>query len=105
MIAGAESWVDMALYGQNKADWLSPTWRWPSTSPPLAGPGADDMQRALIAATVEGTAHRLAINGDDLSIHANGKGLRPGCETTLKILWVDQHEDTAEGVMGRNAVR
>src|ERR1700692_381348 len=72
---------------------------------PLARAGADDMQRALIAATVEGTAHRLAIDGDDLPIHANRKGLRPGCETTLKIRWVDQHEDTAEGVMGRNAVR
>src|SRR5258707_15226824 len=63
------------------------------------------MQRALIAATVEGTAHRLAINGDGLPIHANRKGLRPGGETTLKILWGDQHEDTAEGVMRRNAVR
>src|SRR6202166_1852396 len=58
---------------------------------PLAGRGADDMQWALIAATVEGTAHRLAINGDDLPIHANRKGLRPGCETTLKILWVESN--------------
>jgi len=55
--------------------------------PPLAGPGADDMQRALIAATVEGTAHRLAINGDDLPIHANRKGLRPGCEPAGAYTW------------------
>jgi predicted transposase YbfD/YdcC len=33
VIAGAESWVDMALYGQNKADWLSTFLRLPNGIP------------------------------------------------------------------------
>jgi hypothetical protein len=45
------------------------------------------------------------MDNDDLPIHTNRKGLRTSFETSLKILWVDQYEDTSEGVMGRNAVR
>jgi hypothetical protein len=66
--------------------------------PPLAGPGADDMQRALIAYDRRNRAPSCH-HWRRPPIRANRKGLRPGCETTLKILWVDQHEDTAEGVM------
>jgi hypothetical protein len=62
------------------------------------------MQGALIAATVEGAADGLAVDRDGLSIWALSKGLGPGGEATFEVLRVDQHKNTPERVMGRNAV-
>ena len=66
--------------------------------------GADQVQRPLRPAAVEGAAQRLAVNRHDLPIEGLGKGLRPGTEAGLEGVWIDQHEDAPEGVVRGNAV-
>src|SRR5688572_1520531 len=72
--------------------------------PLLAGPGADQVQRPLRPAAVEGAAQRLAVDRHDLAVDGLGKGLGPGAEAGLEGVRVDQHEDPPEGVVRGNAV-
>src|SRR6187397_2527966 len=78
---------------------LPSTTRWPALLT-----GADQVQRPLRPAAVEGAAQRLAINRHDLAVEGLGKGLGPGAEAGLEGVRIDQHEDPPEGVVRGNAV-
>ncbi len=51
---------------------------WTQHQTPLAGPGADQMQRRLLPAPVEGTAQRLAVDGHHLPFAGGGEHADPG---------------------------
>ena len=78
---------------------LPSTTRWPALLT-----GADQVQRPLRPAAVEGAAQGFAVNGHDLPIDGLGTGLRPGAEAGLEGVRIDQPEDPPEGVVRGNAV-
>jgi hypothetical protein len=49
----------------------------PKRQPLLTGPGANDMERALLSTVIKRTAHGLAINGDHLALELGGQRLGP----------------------------
>ena len=79
---------------------LSFTRRWPNQTP-LAGPGADPMQRPLRPAPVEGTAQCLAIGGHDLRL-AGATGATSGARVLAQAV---KHTSKAAGSISMNIRR
>lgn len=72
--------------------------------PAIARPGADQVQRLLGPAAVEGPTHGLAVDCHHLTVDGCSIRVRPGREAGLEGVRVDQHKDAPEGVVGRDAV-
>jgi hypothetical protein len=64
VIAGAESWVDMALYGQNKADWLSTFLRLPNGIP-----AHDTFRRVFMLIDPEGIPEAACLSNSDFAFN------------------------------------
>ena len=63
------------------------------------------MNRAAPARGVEAAPDGLPVDGDVLARAGLGDGFDPLAESLLKLVGVERGEDTAEGVMRRDAVR
>lgn len=70
----------------------------------LAGPGADQMQRAGPCTTVERAADGLAVDRHHL-VDPGGKGCHEPPEASLKRFGVQQAEQAGEGIVTRDAAR
>ena len=72
----------------------------------LDGPIIDHMDGGFARSRIVGTPKGFAIERDDLPFvgQFRGQRLNPRGETILEVLGRDPGEDTAEGVMRRNAV-
>jgi hypothetical protein len=73
--------------------------------PPLARPGADQVERAAFVATAAGAPHGLAVDRHHLALDPARQGLRPPGEAGLERVRIDEHEHPAEGVVRGDAVR
>jgi hypothetical protein len=71
----------------------------PQHKPLFTGPGADPVQRGLLASPVEGAADRLAIDRHDLVLAQRGDPLRPRGEAGLEGVGINQYEHPPKGVM------
>src|SRR3954468_9760944 len=71
----------------------------------ITGPGADQMQRAVIVAAAAGAPDGLAVNRHHLALALARQGLCPSYEAALERVRFDQHEDPPERVVRGNTVR
>ncbi|MBL8799001.1 MAG: hypothetical protein JNM56_34265 [Planctomycetia bacterium] len=62
------------------------------------------MQRASAAGAIEGTAQRLAIDGEDAAGGGLDQGIDPLVKALLKGGRVEEGEDAPQGVMGGDAM-
>ena len=68
-------------------------------------PGTDDMKRALATATIERSAHRLAIDRNNLPLKVSDQILKDGRDGSTELLRTDRLEDSPKCVLTRHAVR
>jgi hypothetical protein len=68
----------------------------------LAAPGADHVQRRLVAGPIERTAQHLAVDGDN-ALDGIGKPPHEALENRAELLGVKQAEQAAEGVVAGQA--
>src|SRR3954465_2740943 len=73
--------------------------------PLITGPGADQVQRAVIVAAAAGAPDGLAVNRHHLTLHLTRQGLCPAREAALERVRIDQHEDPPERIVRGNTVR
>src|SRR3954463_8026564 len=73
--------------------------------PLITGPGADQVQRAVIVAAAAGAPDGLAVNRHHLTLHLTRQGLCPAREAALERVRIDQHEDPPERTVRGNTVR
>ena len=70
----------------------------------LGSPGADHVNGSFLPRPVIGASRGLAVNGHHLAGEQFRNGLGPGHEGILQLHWVEAGKDSAEGVVGWNAV-
>src|ERR671916_584375 len=71
----------------------------------ITGPGADQMERAVIVAAAARAPHGLAVDRHHVALDLARQGPRPPREAGLERVRVDQHEDPPERVVRGDAVR
>src|SRR3712207_9069712 len=71
----------------------------------ITGPGADQVQRAVIVAAAARAPDGFAVDRHHLALDLAHQGLRPSREAGLKRIRIEQHEDPPEGVVRGDAVR
>src|SRR3954452_18756795 len=71
----------------------------------ITGPGADQMQRAVIVAAAAGAPDGLAVDRHHLALDLTPQGLCPSRKTALERVRIDQHEDPPERIVRGDAVR
>src|SRR5215204_5617644 len=71
----------------------------------ITGPGADQVQRAVIVAAAARAPDGFAVDRHHLALDLAHQGLRPSREASLERVRIDQHEDPPERVVRGDAVR
>src|SRR3954453_10725190 len=71
----------------------------------ITGPGADQMQWAVIVAAAAGAPNGLAVDRHYLAFDLTRQGLCPARKATLKRVRIDQHEDPPERIMRGDTIR
>src|SRR3954470_21541024 len=92
---------------------LPSTARWPSArprslaerQPARAGPGADQVQWAVLVTAAARAPHGLAVDRDHLALDPVRQRLRPAGGAGLERVRIDQHEHPPERVVRGDAVR
>src|SRR3954464_10405169 len=71
----------------------------------ITGPGADQMQWAVIVAAAAGAPNGLAVDRHYLAFDLTRQGLCPARKATLERVRIDQHEDPSERIVRGDTVR